>query len=228
MDSQFSYNKNWLWKGDSFWFDRWQELLGLDPMPVFVEIISWNAYGDLIYQQLQDTCVSIEEKVCSGDTTTGLGRQIQEWSSQSSANLATLTMGGNDLGFSDILLGTLMNNQGETILRYKPKTLYKQILEKGEEVDLSLFFTVYPEFFNQNTTDCDQSTFHYFWSGYKPPSDLWFNHLVHLTTDLRAELSLPVSQLNDVIMAAIQDANIEVGFTRVYYVDVQSKFYLHY
>ncbi|KAH2822010.1 hypothetical protein KXW76_007929, partial [Aspergillus fumigatus] len=29
------YNKNWLWKGDSLWFDRWQELFGLDPMPEF-------------------------------------------------------------------------------------------------------------------------------------------------------------------------------------------------
>ncbi|KAJ5493952.1 esterase family protein [Penicillium fimorum] len=40
---------------------------------------------------------------CSGDTTTGLQRQIGEWASASSANLAALTMGGNDLGFSDIV-----------------------------------------------------------------------------------------------------------------------------
>ncbi|KAL4864067.1 glycosyl hydrolase family 71-domain-containing protein [Aspergillus spectabilis] len=40
------YNKNWIWKGDSLWFDRWQELLGLDPMPEFVQIISWNDYGE--------------------------------------------------------------------------------------------------------------------------------------------------------------------------------------
>jgi hypothetical protein len=43
------YNKNWLWKGDSLWFDRWQELFGLDPMPEFVEIISWNDYGESHY-----------------------------------------------------------------------------------------------------------------------------------------------------------------------------------
>ncbi|PYH42396.1 glycoside hydrolase family 71 protein, partial [Aspergillus saccharolyticus JOP 1030-1] len=36
-------DKNGLWKGDSLWFDRWQELLGLDPMPEFVEIISLAA-----------------------------------------------------------------------------------------------------------------------------------------------------------------------------------------
>lgn len=43
------YNKNWLWKGDSLWFDRWQELFGLDPMPEFVQIISWNDYGESHY-----------------------------------------------------------------------------------------------------------------------------------------------------------------------------------
>ncbi|PYI12923.1 mutanase [Aspergillus violaceofuscus CBS 115571] len=210
-------------------------------------------YGDLIYQQLQDNSVSMERKVCSGDTTTGLARQIQEWNSQSSANLATLTIGGNDLGFTDIVWNciltpatwhfgstyrqwcienedkarALMNDQGETGLRYKLRTLYKQILEKGQEVDLSIFVTGYPEFFNENTTDCDQSTFHYFWSGYQPPSDWWYNRLVHLTTEFRAELNLLVSQLNDVIIAAIQDANTEAGSTRVYYVDVQSKFDSH-
>jgi hypothetical protein len=43
------YNKNWLWNGGSLWFDRWQELFGLDPMPEFVEIISWNDYGESHY-----------------------------------------------------------------------------------------------------------------------------------------------------------------------------------
>ncbi|KAJ5992306.1 hypothetical protein N7451_008030 [Penicillium sp. IBT 35674x] len=43
------YNQNWLWKGDSLWFDRWQELFGLDPMPEFDEIISWNDYSESHY-----------------------------------------------------------------------------------------------------------------------------------------------------------------------------------
>jgi hypothetical protein len=43
------YNKDWLWKGDSLWVDRWQELLALNPMPEFVQIISWNDYGESHY-----------------------------------------------------------------------------------------------------------------------------------------------------------------------------------
>ncbi len=34
------HNKNWMWKGDSLWFDRCMRLFGLDPMPKFVDIIS--------------------------------------------------------------------------------------------------------------------------------------------------------------------------------------------
>lgn len=43
------YDKNWIWQGGSLWFDRWQELFALDPMPEFVEIISWNDYGESHY-----------------------------------------------------------------------------------------------------------------------------------------------------------------------------------
>lgn len=41
------YNKNWLWRGDDLWFDRWQEVLYVQPE--FVEIISWNDYGECHY-----------------------------------------------------------------------------------------------------------------------------------------------------------------------------------
>ncbi|KAF4176160.1 hypothetical protein CNMCM8694_000091 [Aspergillus lentulus] len=38
------YDKNWLWHGDHLWYDRWQEVLFIQPE--FVEIISWNDYGE--------------------------------------------------------------------------------------------------------------------------------------------------------------------------------------
>jgi hypothetical protein len=41
------YNKNWIWNGDSLWYDRWQQVLTLKPE--FVEIISWNDYGESHY-----------------------------------------------------------------------------------------------------------------------------------------------------------------------------------
>ena len=42
-----NYGKNWLWRGDSLWHDRWQEAITYQPD--FVEIVSWNDYGESHY-----------------------------------------------------------------------------------------------------------------------------------------------------------------------------------
>ena len=42
-----SYAKNWLWRGDNSWHERWQQVL--DVNPDLVEIISWNDYGESHY-----------------------------------------------------------------------------------------------------------------------------------------------------------------------------------
>ncbi|KAK2060410.1 hypothetical protein LY76DRAFT_615060 [Colletotrichum caudatum] len=41
------YNKNWLWRGDHIWGDRWFQASWWQPE--FVEIISWNDYGESHY-----------------------------------------------------------------------------------------------------------------------------------------------------------------------------------
>jgi len=41
------YDKNWLWAGDELWFDRWQEVWSFQPE--WVEIISWNDFGESHY-----------------------------------------------------------------------------------------------------------------------------------------------------------------------------------
>ncbi|KAF2713163.1 carbohydrate-binding module family 24 protein [Pleomassaria siparia CBS 279.74] len=43
------YSKNWLWHGDSLWNDRWQQLIAMDNQPEYVEIISWNDFGESHY-----------------------------------------------------------------------------------------------------------------------------------------------------------------------------------
>ncbi|KAK0628762.1 putative alpha 1,3-glucanase, GH71 family [Bombardia bombarda] len=44
---EVSYSKNWVFPSDSLWFDRWNEILTLGPR--FVEIITWNDYGESHY-----------------------------------------------------------------------------------------------------------------------------------------------------------------------------------
>ncbi|RAK76374.1 glycoside hydrolase family 71 protein [Aspergillus fijiensis CBS 313.89] len=41
------YDKNWLWRGDDMWFDRWTQALFVNPE--FIEIISWNDFGESHY-----------------------------------------------------------------------------------------------------------------------------------------------------------------------------------
>jgi len=41
------YQKNWLWRGDDLWYDRWQQVIEISPK--FVEIITWNDYGESHY-----------------------------------------------------------------------------------------------------------------------------------------------------------------------------------
>ncbi|KAL2870142.1 glycoside hydrolase family 71 protein [Aspergillus lucknowensis] len=43
------FGKNWVWRGDDLWYTRWQQVLGLDPQPEYVEILTWNDYGESHY-----------------------------------------------------------------------------------------------------------------------------------------------------------------------------------
>ena len=41
------YNKAWVWRGDDMWYRRWTQVL--DVLPQFVEIVSWNDFGESHY-----------------------------------------------------------------------------------------------------------------------------------------------------------------------------------
>lgn len=43
------FRKNWMWRGDDLWFDRWQQVLSIDPQPEYLEIITWNDWGESHY-----------------------------------------------------------------------------------------------------------------------------------------------------------------------------------
>ncbi|KAH7407387.1 glycosyl hydrolase family 71-domain-containing protein [Cadophora sp. MPI-SDFR-AT-0126] len=41
------FDKNWMWRGDSLWYDRWEQVKYLQPE--FVQIITWNDWGESHY-----------------------------------------------------------------------------------------------------------------------------------------------------------------------------------
>lgn len=45
--TEVSYSKNWVFPSDLLWYNRWREIL--ETSPRFVEIITWNDYGESHY-----------------------------------------------------------------------------------------------------------------------------------------------------------------------------------
>ena len=41
------YGDNWLWRGDSLWYDRWNQVAQIKP--AIVQVITWNDYGESHY-----------------------------------------------------------------------------------------------------------------------------------------------------------------------------------
>ena len=41
------YRKNWVWQGDSLWYDRWNQIFY--NQPEYVQILSWNDFGESHY-----------------------------------------------------------------------------------------------------------------------------------------------------------------------------------
>jgi lysophospholipase L1-like esterase len=62
-----------------------------------------NNFGNLLYTWTNNPLVQYQQMACSGDTTFGLNRQINEWQLPEIADVATISMGGNDLGFPDLV-----------------------------------------------------------------------------------------------------------------------------
>ena len=47
------YDKNWMWKSEDTWYDRWIQVLTVQPE--YVQIISWNDFGEVRIPQ-QPSC----------------------------------------------------------------------------------------------------------------------------------------------------------------------------
>jgi hypothetical protein len=213
-----------------------------------------NNYGDLLYQWFSDSGIDYQRHSCSGDTVDGLNNQITQWSNEGVSTIGTVTMGGNDLGFSDLVyycvitpntarLGSTnrancvdtenkarahMTDTSADGLQAKLTAAYLSILNKANSRGFQLYVTSYPIFFNEQTTDCQYSSFHYWWGGYNPSSDFPANRIVYLTIDLRTELNGLVEQLNGVILSAVQAANTAHGGNQVHFVDIVDSYNLHH
>ncbi|KAK0100217.1 hypothetical protein ONS95_008555 [Cadophora gregata] len=117
-----------------------------------------------------------------------------------------------------------MSDQGLTGLPYKLKEFYLDILRKANRDNLHLYVTSYVNFFNDATSDFEDTSFHYMWGGYRPPSDWPISRIVYLSAGLRTELNTLVSRLNGAIANAVLNANSEYGLSQVHFVNLAPPF----
>lgn len=62
-----------------------------------------NNFAALIHKWTAGRWIDFQPLMCSGDTTEGVHGQIEKWKNPQKADLATLSVGGNDLDFSNIV-----------------------------------------------------------------------------------------------------------------------------
>ena len=63
------WSKNWLWRGDGLWHQRWQQVA--EVQPTFVEILPWNDWGQF-FSALTYHITSRSTKIRHGPTRTTL------------------------------------------------------------------------------------------------------------------------------------------------------------
>ena len=52
---EVSYSKNWLFYSETLWYDRWEQILKMQDSLRFLEIVTWNDYGESHYIGPLDT-----------------------------------------------------------------------------------------------------------------------------------------------------------------------------
>ncbi|KAN0070673.1 SGNH hydrolase-type esterase domain containing protein [Elaphomyces granulatus] len=197
-----------------------------------------HAYGKLLNGMLDgEKSRSFNFLACSGDTCQKV-QQTQKPSAK--ADLVTLTVGGNDVGFSDVIeacvyqFGSILAQSCDSALTQTQNNiagpLWNSLWNTIQSImttvgksnkNFKLFVTTYPQFWNQDTDQCDSTSFSY-WSG-PTGSD-------KMTKAKRTSMNNLSIQMKGVIQSVIANWNDPKNSNydaRVHYVDIDSAFQGH-
>lgn len=204
-----------------------------------------HAHPVLLHHDLLDVADPDESSFqflsCTGSTVKDvlLGSersQIGEFNTTTTADFALLSVGGNDLGFFDIMNGCIFRfysfysgtceealekseaaitgPQFETTLRLAITEILDRVhWEKRPWFTITV--TGYARFFNSETEACDDSSFGIWWRGPK------------LKRELRQRMNQMVLAVNAKIKRSIEAVNSEYATTKVYFVDYDHLFEGH-
>ena len=194
-----------------------------------------HAYGKLLDGMLKSHDFTF--LACSGNTCEDV-QKTQKPSDK--ADLVTLTVGGNDVGFSGIVnacvyqfggvaspscdsaLAATQSSIAGSLWNSLWNTIYSIVTTVGKSnKNFKLFVTNYPKFWNDATDQCDTTSFSY-WPG-PSGSD-------KMTKDKRTQMNNLSDQMNAVILSVVENWNNPQSAhydARVHYVDIDSAFEGH-
>ena len=188
------------------------------------------AQGDIDFQNLPCSGAVVDDILEGGNKS-----QIDAWTNPSNADIATLTIGGNDVGFYSILTacvlrvgqafsGDCVAAVDEAVSKVNGPNLFNdislalhQIIHKSGREDFRVYLTGYPTFFENRTASCDYTTFFYWHPGHHPihlPGN-W----AYLFQELRLQLNNLIRSLNRELSQVADSVNSAYQEQHVWFVD---------
>lgn len=188
------------------------------------------APGNIDFQNLPCSGAVVGEVLTGGEKS-----QIDAWKNPGNADIATLSIGGNDIGFYPILTACVLR-VGQSFagdcdaaiqsartkisgfdLYNDIKSALQQIIQKSGRDDFKIYMTGYPVFFNVDTATCDYTTFYYWQPGHH--SFHRIGNWAYLYRDLRLKINNLVTDLNTMLSQVATSVNSNYPSQRVWFVD---------
>lgn len=204
-----------------------------------------HGYPILIHDDLVDSegpnRTTFQHLSCTGSTITDMlagspVSQIDQFNTTSTADFALLSIGGNDLGFFEIMNSCIfrfysfysgtcesaLTKSEEAIagpdFEHRLRIAIMEILDRVQWEKRPWFtitVTGYARFFNAETEECDDCSFGVWWRGPK------------LKRELRRRMNDMVTSVNLKIQQSIDAINADFLIPRVFFVDYDAEFEGH-
>lgn len=201
-----------------------------------------HGYPNLIHDDLVKregaNRTTFQHLSCTGSTITDMlagstVSQIDQFNTTSTADFALLSIGGNDLGFFDIMNSCIfrfysfysgtceaaLRNSEEAIaapdFEHRLRIAIMEILDRvhwEKRPWFTITVTGYARFFNAETEECDDRSFGVWWRGPK------------LKRELRRRMNRMVMAVNKKIEQSIDSINDDFLIPRVFFVDYDAEF----
>ena len=208
------------------------------------------SYGAILANEFAVPSSDFERRECSGAVIIEVAQnedskdsQIDEWENADKSDVVALSIGGNDLGFADIVDGcfvrihranspdcqksidTANDKIKNGTLQSNIETALVQIINKSKNPNLKVYLTGYPAFFNVDTEYCNEVSFAFFNFGHTTPTKHCnVDTKPCITQGFRRTVNQLSTDVNSMLSAAVDRVNQEKGSNAVNFINPDASF----